>query len=204
MYSQSTYPYQIFCSFAPQIINMQKISKWIIQKAGWTIRISVGEPEKSVICVAPHTSNWDFIIGKLSYWASGRQANFLMKKSWFFFPIGQLLSAMGGVPIDRSRKNSVTQQIADEFAFHKHFHIAITPEGTRSRVESWKMGFYYIAVKAQVPIQLAYLDYRKKEMGITQIFHPTGDEKADMQVIQNFYKKVNARFPEKFNIQLIG
>lgn len=83
---------------------MQKLSNWILRKSGWKLKITIDEPIKSVICVAPHTSNWDFIIGKLSYWAAGRQAHFLMKKSWFVFPLGSLLRSMGGVPIDRSKK----------------------------------------------------------------------------------------------------
>ncbi len=178
---------------------MQKVSTWIIRQMGWKMKITVDEPVKSVICVAPHTSNWDFIIGKLSYWSAGREANFLMKKSWFFFPLGLLLRSMGGVPVDRSKKNSVTEQMAGEFSRRERFHLAITPEGTRSRTSSWKMGFYYIALKANVPIQLAYLDYKKKEMGITRIFHPTGDEKADLRELQRFYATINARFPEKFN-----
>jgi len=110
-----------------------------------------------------------------------------------------MLRSMGGVPVDRSKKNSGTEQMAGEFSRRKRFHLAITPEGTRSRTSSWKMGFYYIALKANVPIQLAYLDYKKKEMGITRIFHPTGDEKADLRELQRFYATVNARFPEKFN-----
>lgn len=182
---------------------MQKVSKWILTTAGWKLKIGVEEPVKSVICVAPHTSNWDFIIGKLAYWAAGRQANFLMKKSWFFFPMGNLLRAMGGVAIDRSRKNSVTQQMVEVFGQRKHFHLAITPEGTRSRVESWKMGFYHMANTAGVPIQLAYLDYGRKEIGIMELFVPTGDETADMLHIQNYYKTVQAKHPEKFNRKLV-
>lgn len=178
---------------------MQKLSNWILRKAGWKLIITIDEPAKSVICVAPHTSNWDFIIGRLAYWAIGRKSNFLMKKSWFFFPLGNALRAMGGVAIDRSKKNSVTQQMADEFQLRERFHLAITPEGTRSRTTGWKMGFYHIAVKAQVPIQLAYLDYAKKEMGITRLLQPSGDEVADMKIIQAFYQGVSARFPEKFN-----
>ena len=178
---------------------MQKLSNWILRKSGWKLKITIDEPIKSVICVAPHTSNWDFIIGKLSYWAAGRQAHFLMKKSWFVFPLGSLLRSMGGVPIDRSKKNSVTQQMAEEFLQREHFHLTITPEGTGSRTTGWKMGFYHIARKAGVPIQLAYLDYAKKEMGITELFYPGSDEAADLMKLQQFYQNVNARFPEKFN-----
>ncbi len=180
--------------------NMQKISQFILKLFGWTIKVQVDEPKKSVICVAPHTSNWDFPIGKLSYLALGREASFLIKKSWFFFPMGYFFDAMGGIPVDRSKKSSITDLMADEFQKREHFHLAITPEGTRSLVDKWKMGFYHIAVKAGVPIQLAYLDYGKKEMGIMDIFYPTGDENADLEKIQHYYSNISARFPEKFNL----
>ena len=179
---------------------MKNFSKWLFNKAGWTAVVTVVEPAKSVICIAPHTSNWDFLIGKMYYWSLGRKSGFLMKKSWFFFPFGGILRNMGGIPIDRSKRTSVTDQIAAEFAKHAKFHVAITPEGTRSLVKKWKMGFYHIALKANVPIQLAYIDYAKKEMGITEIFYPTGDENADMTKIIAFYKNVTAKHPEKFSI----
>jgi 1-acyl-sn-glycerol-3-phosphate acyltransferase len=181
---------------------MKKLSLWIFKKTGWKAIVAVDEPPKSVICVAPHTSNWDFVIGKLYYWALGRKSGFLMKKSWFFFPIGNLLRNMGGIPVNRSKSTSVTDQVAEEFNKWETFHVAITPEGTRSLVKKWKMGFYYIAVKANVPIQLAYIDYKKKEMGITCIIYPSGDEKADLAKIQTFYRGVIAKHPEKFNISL--
>lgn len=179
---------------------MQKLSKWILKIAGWKAFVTVAEPQKSIICVAPHTSNWDFLIGKLSYLALGREASFLIKKSWFFFPMGYLFHAMGGVPVDRSKRTSVTQQMAEEFGKRESFHLAITPEGTRGLVSKWKMGFYHIALKANVPIQLAYIDYVKKELGIKEVFYPTGDEKADLEKIQAYYKDVHAKFPEKFNL----
>jgi 1-acyl-sn-glycerol-3-phosphate acyltransferase len=90
--------------------------------------------------------------------------------------------------------------MTEEFEKRSHFHLAITPEGTRSLVDKWKMGFYHIAVKANVPIQIAYIDYKKKEMGIFDVFYPTGDEKADLEKIQAYYKDVQACFPEKFNL----
>ena len=179
---------------------MQKICKWILKTAGWKAFTTVAEPQKSVICVAPHTSNWDFPIGELSYLSLGRKSSFLIKKSWFFFPFNYFFSALGGVPVDRSKRNSVTQQMMEEFKKRDYFHLAITPEGTRSLVENWKMGFYHIAVGANVPIQLAYIDYGKKELAIKEIFYPTGDEQADLAHIQAYYKDVEARFPEKFNL----
>ncbi|OQB31461.1 MAG: Acyltransferase [Bacteroidetes bacterium ADurb.Bin174] len=177
---------------------MQKLSRWILRIAGWTIKVTVEEPPKSVICLAPHTSNWDFIIGKLSCWALKRKLSFMIKKSWFVFPLNLIFGAMGGMPIERNKKTATTDQVAERFRQSDSFHIAITPEGTRSLVKKWKMGFYHIAVKANVPIQLAYIDYGKKEVGITEIFIPTGDEKADLKYIRAFYKDVQARFPEKF------
>jgi len=177
---------------------MQKFSLWIFRIIGWKAVVSVEEPPKSVICVAPHTSNWDFVIGKLFYWSLNRKASFLMKKSWFFFPMGALFRSMGGVPVDRVKKTSVTDQMAEEFEQRDTFHLAVTPEGTRDIMQKWKMGFYHIAVKANVPIQLAYIDYGKKEMGIGAVIYPTGDETADLTRIQAFYHNVTARHPGKF------
>jgi len=179
---------------------MQKFSKWVLKTTGWKTVVTVEEPPKSVVCVAPHTSNWDFIMGELYYWSLGRNASFLMKKSWFFFPLGNLLRNMGGVPVNRSKRTSVTEQMAEEFEKRETFHLAVTPEGTRSLVKKWKMGFYHIAVNAGVPIELAYFDYAKKELGITSVFYPTGDEKADLEKIQAYYKNVSAKNPKNFYI----
>ena len=177
---------------------MKYISQLILKAIGWKLIVTIEEPAKSVICVAPHTSNFDFFIGHLLNGALGRKSHFLMKDAWFFFPMNFIFRAMGGIPVDRSRKNAVTDQMAHEFEHRASFHLAITPEGTRSLVEKWKLGFYYIAVKANVPIQLLYIDYAKKEMGITELFYPSGDEKVDMDKIYRFYRGVQARHPRKF------
>lgn len=180
---------------------MKKLSRFILKLAGWKSVVTTAEPLKSILCVVPHTSNWDFIIGKLFYWAEGRKAGFLMKKSWFFFPVGNMLRAMNGIPVDRSRNNSVVQQMILEFAKKDKMHLAITPEGTRKLNKRWKLGFYHIAVGAGVPIQLAYIDYQKKEMGIKEVFYPTGDEKADLKHIYAYYKEnAGPRFPESFAV----
>lgn len=178
------------------------LSAWILKQMGWTARYTVTQPSKSVICVAPHTSNWDFIIGKLCYSAMKKEkASFLIKKSWFVFPIGYLMGALGGVPVDRTRRTSITDQMAKEFEKRAYFHLAVTPEGTRKPVKKWKMGFYHIALKANVPIELAYIDYEKKEMGIVELYRPTGDLKVDLLHIYNFYKQyARAKKPQNFVI----
>lgn len=182
------------------MINNMNCSARLLKNFGWKTVYSVTSPAKSVICVAPHTSNWDFILGKLFACSVGLNAGFLMKKSWFVFPLGYVFRAMGGVPIDRSKRMSVTQQMTEQFSMQEKLHLAITPEGTRKPNPDWKKGFYYIAKGAGVPIQLAYLDFGKREMGITEVFYPTDDEEADFKHIFNYYKGVVAKKPENFII----
>lgn len=174
------------------------ISAFLLKSAGWKTIYSIEEPDKSIICVAPHTSNWDFIIGLLAYRSIKKRSGFLMKKSWFFFPMSLIFKALDGVPIDRSKKTSVTEQMVEMFNKKKKMALAITPEGTRKPVEKWKMGFYYIALNAGVPIQLAYIDYAKKEVGIKETLIPTGDVNEDLKKIYTYYKDVAAKKPENF------
>ncbi len=174
------------------------ISRVLLRMAGWKIGPVCEDAPKCVICVAPHTSNWDFVVGKLLYTAMGRNAGFLIKKEWFVFPFNLFFSWIGGVPVDRRKHTSVTDQIIDMFNSRERFQIAITPEGTRKRAETWKRGFYYIALGAQVPIMIAYFDYAKKEAGIKGLFHPTGDVEKDIRSIREQYRGVTACHPENF------
>ncbi|MGM9760582.1 MAG: lysophospholipid acyltransferase family protein [Parabacteroides sp.] len=175
------------------------ICKTLLRLSGWKIGSTEGvDLPKCVICVAPHTSNWDFILGKLFYTAIGCQAGFLMKKEWFFFPLGCLFRSMGGVPVDRKKKSSTTEQVVDMFRKNDRFQIAITPEGTRKRRAEWKKGFYYIALQAKVPIMIAYFDYAKKVVGSKGIFHPTGDYEKDIRYIREQFRGVTACHPENF------
>jgi 1-acyl-sn-glycerol-3-phosphate acyltransferase len=179
---------------------MRVLSSIVLQLMGWKSVITIDEPPKSVVCLAPHTTNIDFFIGQLFRLSLRKKYYFLMKKEWFFFPLNILFKGLGGIPVDRSRSNSLTDLLANKFEIRPNFHLAITPEGTRGLVHEWKMGFYYIALKAEVPIQLAYIDYSKKEVGITKLFYPSGNEKNDMLEIQDFYRGRVALFPEKFNL----
>lgn len=108
---------------------------------GWQVEVTESTPDKCIICVAPHTSNWDFVIGELYYGSIGLTSNFLMKKEWFFWPLGALFRRIGGIPVERSRHTSLTDQMAEKAIKAKRFSLAVTPEGTRSLARQWKRGF---------------------------------------------------------------
>ncbi len=178
---------------------MKKFCQWLLLLFGWKCFLEVEVPPRCVICVAPHTSNWDFFVGKIFYTSIGGKPHFLMKKEWFFFPVSCLLKAIGGIPVNRKKKSSLTEQMVEEFQAREHFQLAIAPEGTRKKSE-WKSGFYYIALNAGVPISLAHIDYRKKEVGISRNFYPTGDVDKDINEIKQFYKNFSGKHPEQFSI----
>lgn len=178
---------------------MQKLSSFILKRIGWKIVGITDLPSKCIICVAPHTSNWDLLLGKLIYLSLGRKSYFLIKKTWFFFPMNLLFNAMGGIPVDRSKKTSLTEQMTSEFSQRDDFQLAITPEGTRSKNAEWKRGFYYIATAANVPIVVAILDYKDKTAYFDSVFAPTGDADKDIAEIQDRYKNANGKHQEKFS-----
>ena len=171
---------------------------------GWKEHVTVPRHDKCIICVAPHTSNWDFIIAKLYYYAIGRKARFMMKKEWFFFPLGLWLRHIGGVPVVRSKKTSLTDQMAQQALEADHFELALTPEGTRSRVTTWKRGFYYIALKANLPIMLYAIDFAHKAIVCTKTIIPSGRIDEDMKTIMDYYRPFEGRHPEKFAVEEIG
>lgn len=165
---------------------------------GWQTNVTVPDYPKCVICAAPHTTNYDLFLGKLFYGALGRKASFMMKKEWFFFPLGILFKAVGGIPVDRSKKTSLVDQMVARFASSPKFHLAITPEGTRKANPNWKKGFYYIALKANVPIVLIGIDYEKKTITATQSIIPSGDIDKDMREIKMYFKDFKGKHPENF------
>ncbi|MDR3127055.1 MAG: 1-acyl-sn-glycerol-3-phosphate acyltransferase [Tannerellaceae bacterium] len=177
----------------------QRVCRWVYKKAGWKYGPLEGiETAKCVICVAPHTSNWDFIIGEIFYISLGGNARFLIKQEWFRFPLNLLFGPLGGIPVNRSKAALVTDQMTKEFGSHERFQVAITPEGTRKAVREWKRGFYYIAQAASVPIVLVYIDYSKKEVGVCGLYHPTGDVRKDLGLIRGHYRGIQGRHKENF------
>ena len=155
---------------------IKDICQWILYKRmGWKKEVTIDFPKKYIICLAPHTSNWDFLIGQLYSRAENIKSNFLMKKEWFFWPLGPIFRKMGGVPVWRSKHTSMTDNLAEEAKKRESFGLCITPEGTRSLNPEWKKGFYFIALKAGIPILLYGVDYEKKVIQCTKMIIPSGD-----------------------------
>lgn len=176
------------------------ISKLILRLMGWKV---VGEIPKDmpkyIMVAAPHTSNWDFVIGSSFGYQLGIEAKFLGKSQLFKWPYGFLFRAMGGIPVDRTKHNSLVAFTVDLFNKCDELIIGLGPEGTRRRVERWKMGFYHIAVGANIPIVLAFMDYKRKEAGVGAIIHPSGDLEADMAKVEAFYQNITPKYPALFN-----
>ncbi|MDR0894391.1 MAG: 1-acyl-sn-glycerol-3-phosphate acyltransferase [Prevotellaceae bacterium] len=167
---------------------------------GWKTDVTLPNIPKCVICVAPHTSNWDLFYGKVFYNAIGRRTCFMIKKEWFFFPMGYLFRAIGGIPVNRDRKTSMVEQMATIFGQRRQFHLAITPEATRKANSDWKKGFYYIALQAQVPIYLYAIDYATKTITATRSIWPTGNAEQDMAQIKQYYQKFHGKYPDNFAV----
>lgn len=172
---------------------------WLLcKRMGWTMEVTESIPDKAIICLAPHTSNWDFLIGQLYSRAVGMRSNFLMKKEWFFWPLGPIFRNMGGIPVWRSKKTSMTDNLAATARQLNHFLLCITPEGTRSANPEWKKGFYYIAQKAEIPILLFGVDYEKKLIRCSKTVIPNGDIDAQIREIKLYFKDFKGKKPENF------
>ncbi len=167
---------------------------------GWHKNVTVEHPEKYIICLAPHTSNWDFIMGQLYSGAEGWKINFLMKKEWFFWPLGILFNHLGGIPVYRSKHTSMTDNLAKEARRRESFKLCITPEGTRSANSEWKRGFLVIASKADLPVLIYGLDYKRKLIECVKMMHPSDNLDENMAHIKEYYKSFEGKHPEKFKV----
>lgn len=173
---------------------------WAFKLAGWKVEGRPPDFKKYVIVVAPHTSNVDFFVGVcVKYMFPPHfKPRFMAKNSLFKIPlVGWFLKSIGGHPVDRSKKTNLVDQTVQVFEEHDRFIMTITPEGTRSYVPKWKTGFYYVALKAKVPILLAGFDYPHKTVRITEILEPTGDVEKDIAYMQDYFRGIKGKHPEK-------
>lgn len=181
---------------------LMMFSRLLLKLSGWKIFIdhSYLQIPRAVVIMAPHTSMMDFWIGRLAFWKYRKKVHFLIKRELFFFPVGIFLKWMGGIPVRREHTGNLVEQLVDEFSKRSNMWLVITPEGTRKKVEKWKTGFYKIALAANIPILVSYIDYARKEGGIAFVMYPTGDFEKDFEKIKDFYKTVTAKYPEQFNL----
>lgn len=177
---------------------MRKIASYILKMFGWKIDEHAPEGvKKCVIVVGPHTSNWDFVLGRLAFVHFGIKGKYLIKKELFFFPLGLFLKAIGGIPVDRKKNNNMTEYAASLFQENEELFLVFSPEGTRKYNPKWKKGFYYIAIRAKVPIYICYMDYERKMGGFHSLFEPTGNVDEDIAYIKSIMGQYKGRFPEQ-------
>ena len=176
---------------------MHTLAKFIYFKIlGWKLVGAFPDLQKCVIIVVPHTHWKDFFLGLLVRRIVNKEINYIAKKSLFKPPFGWYFKWMGGAPIDRSKSSDTVAAVAEIFDSRKEFRLALSPEGTRKKVTSWKTGFYYIAKAAEVPIVMVAFDFGKKQVKISAPQTPSEDRTADFDHYQQFFKGVTGKIPE--------
>lgn len=163
---------------------------------GWSVSGEFPADKKFVLIGAPHTSNWDFPLGLVTVFIFRLKVRWLGKDALFRGPMGIVMRALGGIAIDRSNSNGVVGQMASELKQADQLVILLAPTGTRKKMPHWKSGFYHIAHQAKVPIVCGSLDYKNKQAHIGLSFVPTGDLKKDMDKIRDYYKDIQAKYPD--------
>jgi 1-acyl-sn-glycerol-3-phosphate acyltransferase len=175
----------------------QTLGRFIARLMGWTVRVNLPDDPKMVLVFFPHTSNMDVIVAIPAAFSIGLKPNWLVKDEITRGPLKPILERIGAIPINRHVKENKVEQIARAIQNADQVMLALSPEGTRSRMDYWRTGFYHIARLAEVPIHFAYIDYPSKTIGAEPGFVPTGDMEADMERIQAFYADKRGKFPEK-------
>lgn len=180
---------------------IRHIARFILHLFGWRMKGDLPAYKKAVVISVPHTSTFDFVWGKLTFMSEGIPTFILMKKEFFFFPLGMILRALNVIPVDRgNRENKLVGQMVQEFKKRDVMYLTITPEGSRKRRKKWKKGFLVIAKEAGVPVYLGRIDYKGKYCSWGEPFYPTNDPDADLKYIMSTYKDANPRHPENFSI----
>ena len=176
---------------------LSHLARWLLAALGWKIQNQYPDVKKCVVIAAPHTSNWDFVLGIVAAKAIDLRPRWIGKHTIFRWPIAWFFRAIGGIPVRRGEGHNYIEQLARMFAQSDRLVLGMAPEGTRSKTDHWKTGFYYIARGAGVPVLMAYFDYPRKQVGITGILHPSDDIEADFEKIREFYADHRGKNPEQ-------
>ena len=180
---------------------MKTISGKVLERLGWNITGEFPEIKKSIIIFAPHTAHIDALYGKLGITELGIKYKFLSKKELFFFPMNLLMKKFGSIAVRGVKNQNAIYQVAEMLNNSDELHIVMSPEGWIKKVSDWNKGFYYMAVKAQVPIIVASLDYKEKEMGVQGVIYDIGDYDSVIEQINGMYKGVSGKHPDQFVLQ---
>lgn len=172
-----------------------------LKMMGWKIEGKPPTVPKYVVIAVPHTSNWDFPLALSIAFVYGIDIHWMGKASLFKGWRGPVMKWLGGIPIYRSSSQNVVAQTIGKFKTCERLVVAVPPEGTRSRVEKWKTGFYYIALGAGVPIALGFLDYKRKVGGFLSAFSPSGDVDKDIAEIRASYSGISGKYTELSTVE---
>jgi 1-acyl-sn-glycerol-3-phosphate acyltransferase len=165
---------------------LRKTSRFMFNLLGWRFEGALPDIRKAVVIVAPHTSNWDFLIACLAKFALDLKASYIMKREAFFWPFKHWLMEIGGIPIDRSRPTRIIAQVSKQYRVQDSIWLVITPEGTRKKVSQYKTGFVRIAHAAQVPIVVVGFDYKKKAVVFSKVVQPSGNHEQDANALYHY------------------
>jgi 1-acyl-sn-glycerol-3-phosphate acyltransferase len=174
----------------------QRCARLLLKSSGWRSVFVPLPSSKGIIVVYPHTSNWDFVIGVLYMIGAGLPARWMGKDTLFRWPFRRLLLRIGGIPVNRRERSGFVDVLLAEFATSDRMWLAVAPEGTRSRTDHWKSGFYRIALAAGLSIGLGYIDYATRTVGVDTYLNLTGDPSQDFARIRAFYADKRGRRPE--------
>lgn len=183
---------------------LQVLAIIVLRIFGWRRAGRVLDAPKFVTIAAPHTSNWDFPVGLAIILAFKVKIYWLGKEPIFRWPFGTFFKWLGGIPVSRSRSGDVVAQTVQAFKEQERMIMVVAPEGTRKRANHWKTGFYYMAMGANVPIVMGFIDYVRKEAGFGPMLMPTGNIEADMEKIRAFYENITAKMPDKSTPAMIS
>ncbi len=182
---------------------MKTYSGKILKQLGWKIVGEYPHIKKSITIFAPHTSQIDAIYGKLGYTELGVNYRFLSKKELFFFPMNLVMKKFGSIPVRGVAGKNAIYQVVELLNNADELHIVLSPEGWIKKITEWNRGFYFMALKANVPIVVTYLDYEKKEMGVKGVIYEVKDYQTVMKQINKMYKDVKGKHPEQFALQTL-
>ena len=179
---------------------LTSIFKLLFRLRGFKIQETIPEDvKKCVVIAAPHTSNWDFVYAIAMINIIETKFNYFIKSELFKWPLKKYLIKTGGIAVDRKSNHNFVDQCISHFKTRDRFVLVVPPEGTRSKVKKWKSGFYHIALGANVPLFLGYIDYEKRTIGFGKMLTLSGDKEKDIQEIRNFYQNIQGKYPDKFS-----